>query len=55
MTGAMPRYTYVFCLAMRYVLLRTYVLCYAIPRPPTWWTQKAMCYEGLVSHQQVGN
>ena len=23
---------------MPYVLLLTYALCYAIPRPPTWWT-----------------
>ena len=30
-----------------YALLRTYTLCYAIPRLPTWWTNGAMCYKGL--------
>ena len=40
---------YAFCVpgGMCYALLRTYALCYAIPRPPTWWTDGAMCYKGL--------
>ena len=32
---------------MCYALLQTYVLCYAIPHLPTWWTNRAMCYKGL--------
>ena len=39
---------------MLYVLLRTYALCYAIPRPQTWWTDGAMHYKRLCIYALSG-
>ena len=32
---------------MGYGLLKTYGLWYANPRPPSWWTEKVMGFQGL--------
>jgi hypothetical protein len=48
MTGTMPNIVGIpMCFAWQGVCVVRYCgpmrLCYAIPRPPTWWTQKGVC------------